>query len=286
MFEKLSKLFIVLSIMVSTHLNAQNINSFYSEISIASNLAESGEVDEAILTYENAFKKIDYVRIRYLNKVLTLAKENNDLERVSNYSERIKKQRKGKKPHLIKVIDSLMQEDQKVRTNKSAKRWRYMAKCDANPNCNKNSKKYIKSKLTVDNWKRTDSLNIYSLLNLIELYGFIDEELIGPEKAESVFILLLHFDADTNNSVLEPVLKRALNEGKIEPKWYTMILDRHLGGDFAKQIYWTWPDSSKERYPITEDDIPEILKMRESIGLYNSVLKLERRRGYWIIANN
>jgi len=286
MYRKLSKILIVLSIIATTHLNAQNINSFYYEISIADNLAKSGEVDKAIITYENAFKMVDYVRIRYLNKVLKLAKENNDVERVLNYSERIKNQQKGNNPQLIAVIDSLIQEDQKVRTNRSSKRWRYMAKCDANPNCSKSSKKYIKSKLAADNWKRTDSLNIYTLLNLFEQHGFIGEELVGPEKAGSVLILLLHFDTDTDNSVLEPVLKRALNEGKIEPIWYTMILDRHLGGDLAKQIYWTWPDSSKERYPFTEDDIPEILKMRESVGIFNSVLKLERRGRYWIIVNN
>ena len=97
--------------------------------------------------------------------------------------------------------------------------------------------------------------------------------------------MLLHFDADTNNSILKPTLTRALNEGKIGPIYYAQILDRHLSGDFTEQIYWAWPDSDRKKYAFTEDDIPQIIKLRESIGIYGSELKQESKGNYWILRN-
>jgi len=264
-------------------IKAQNINEFYFEANTARKLAKAGKIDSAIATYENAFKKVDYVFIRYLKRVKALAKLNNDEERVKKYTEQIKKQNKGTNPHLIAIIDSLIKKDQKVRKGKSSRKSKYMWKCDKNLGCNKQSKKYIESKKYNDNWKKTDSLDTYFLLNLFKQYGFIGEELVGFYKYGAVITILTHFDQDTSNASLEPVLRKALNEGKIWPIHFAQILDRHLGGKFTIQKYWTWPDTNKKKYLFTESDIPQIIKLRESIGIYDLWVKQEIYNGFYSI---
>lgn len=275
----------VLSLLISINLNAQNMNSFYFDVNSANNLAESGKVDSAILKYENAFKNVQYVPVTYLRKVLKLSKSTRDKERIKHYSKRIKIQNKGTDPHLKATIDSLVKVDQKVRKRKSVRISRYSWDCDRDPECNKQSAKYKKSKRAIEHWMKTDSLNTYFLLDLFEKHGFIGEELVGFKGYLSVWGILLHFDADTSNTVLEPVLTKALNEGKISPIHFAYILDRHLSGDNTKQKYWLWPDKNKEKYAFMENEIPQILKLRESIGIYGSGLKQEKRGNYWVIRN-
>ena len=258
----------VLSLLISINLNAQNMSSFYFNINSANNLAKSGKVDSAILKYENAFKKVQYVPVTYLRKVLKLSKLTNDKERIIHYSKRIKVQNKGTNPRIKATIDSLIKVDQKVRKGKSVRISTYSWKCDKDPECNKQSEKYIKSKRAIEKWKKTDSLNTYFLLNLFEKHGFIGEELVGFRRYNDVIVILLHFDADTSNTVLEPVLTKAIDEGKIMPIDFAQILYRHLSGDHTKQKYWLWPDANKEKYPFTENEIPQILKSRENIGIY------------------
>ena len=274
-----------ISISMSLRLDAQNMNAFYYEVNVAKNLASSGKTDSAIVVYEKAFEKRNYVPVRYLKSVLKLAKLKDDKKRIKDYSNRIETQSLGSSPQLMAVLDSLIKEDQKVRSNRSYRNAQYFWKCTDDPDCDKHSKKFAKAQLIAEHWRKTDSMNTYFLLDLFEQHGFIGEELVGPDKAQFVRIVLLHFDADTNNAILGPVLKRARDEGKLHPLEYAQILDRHHSGDTAKQLYWTWPDANKQKYPFTEKDIPGILKQRESIGLYGTQLKQEFKRNYWIIRN-
>ena len=275
----------VLSLLLSINLNAQNMNSFYFDVYSANNLAESGKVDSAILKYENAFKKVQYVPVKFLKKVLKLSKTTRDKERIKQYSKRIKIQNKGTDPYLKATIDSLIKVDQKVRKGKSVRFSRYSWDCDRDPECNKQTAKYKKSKRAFEHWVKTDSLNTYFLLDLFEKHGFIGEELVGFLGYNTLIVILLHFDVDTSNTVLEPVLTKALNEGKIQPVDFALILDRHLSGDYTKQKYWLWPDAKKKKYAFTENEIPQILKLRENIGIYGSGLKQENSWGYWKIRN-
>ena len=276
---------VLLVVFFIFQIKAQNLNKYYFEFNVAYNLAKAGKVDSAIATYEDAFRKLDYVQIRYLQKVLELAKLKKDKARIKKYSQQIKKQNRGTNPYLIAIIDSLIKEDQKVRKGKFYRKSKYMWKCDKDPNCNKQSEKYIDSKKYNNNWKRIDSSNVYFLLNLFKRYGFIGEEQVGLYKYGDVITILIHFDRDTSNTILEPILRKALKEGEIYPIDFTAILDRHLGGKYTIQKYWTWPDLNKKKYPFTEADIPKIIKLRESVGIYGSSLRQEKRGKYWIIRN-
>ncbi len=274
-----------LFIIFSPNIKAQNINAFYFEVNTAHNFAVAEKLDSAIATYENAFKKVDYVHIIHLKKMVKLARLNQDEERMERYSQQIIKQSKGTNTQLKDIIDSLIVLDQKMRKRswKHRNEFKFYAKCNKDENCDKQSKKYLKSKLVVDDWCKVDSSNTHFLLNLFKQFGFIGEELIGLDGYNNLRVILLHFDQDTSNIILEPVLKKALNEGKIRPIDFSTIMDRHLGGKFTIQKYWTLPHVSKTKFPFSEADIPKIIKLRESIGIYGSKLRQEYKKGNWIL---
>ena len=134
-------------------------------------------------------------------------------------------------------------------------------------------------------WIDTDKSNASYLLKLIDEYGYLGEELIGKRSSET-FVMLLHYDVDTNNIVLSPILDKALEEGSILPKEYAMILDRHSFFINNTQTYWMWPCSSKgDKLPFKETEILEILERRESIGIFDSKFWQENKREYWILRN-
>ena len=273
---------IFLLIIFALNIKAQNINGFYFEINTGRDFVQDGKIDSAITTYENAFKRVNYVQIIYLKRILNLAKLNEDEERIKKYSQQIEKQSVGTNLQLKAIIDSLIVVDQKVRTGKSAQKARYASKCDYYQNCNKESKRYKKSKIAFDNWRKTDSLNTHYLLTLFKKHGYFGEELVGTSRATKVFTMLLHYDADTNNTILGPVLEKARREGKIGLMRFAMIQDRHLGGEYTIQKYWFWPYLGKKKLQFSEADIPQIMKLRESVGIYGSTLRQEEyKKGHW-----
>jgi hypothetical protein len=275
MLKQVSVVFILF--ILSSCIKSQNINDFYFEANIARKLSKDGKTDSAITVYENAFKRIDYVHISYLKKLLSLAKLNEDEARIKKYSQQIKNQSEGTNPKLKDIIDSLIIVDQKVRKGNSYRKSRFAAKCDYKKKCNKESNRYKKSKIALNNWMDTDSLNTHFLLNLFNQYGFLGEEIVGSERASLVFVMLLHYDQDTNNIVLEPILEKARKKGKIELFRYAMILDRHLGGKYTIQKFWIWPYVGKAKLEFSEDDIPGIIQLRESIGIYDLGLRQEEQ---------
>ena len=59
-------------------------------------------------------------------------------------------------------------------------------------------------------------------------------------------------------------------------------------GNFSNntQKYWLWPCSSKsEKLPFSEAKIPNIIKLRESIGIYESNFYQKKVRDYWVLKN-
>lgn len=286
--KKMKNLYPIVGIIfffISSTLIAQNNIEFYSLINDATNLAKNGKLDSAIITYEDAFILKKYVHTSYLQKVLKLSKEKKDEVRVRKYTSQINTQLKGTKLELIPIIDSLLREDQRIRSNKHYKASKYYWKCLNDCNCNKQSKKYLKSTFLRNEWIDTDKSNASYLLKLIDEYGYLGEELIGKRSSET-FVMLLHYDVDTNNIVLSPILDKALEEGSILPKEYAMILDRHSFFINNTQTYWMWPCSSKgDKLPFKETEILEILERRESIGIFDSKFWQENKREYWILRN-
>jgi hypothetical protein len=279
------KILLVFSLLISFNLYSQNINKYYLQLSKASSLVKQDKIDSAIVVYESAFKQVDYIHTRYLKRVLSLAKIKKDEKKVAFYSEKINKQLKGTNQQLIRIMDSLILEDQIFRDNKHWKSKVYYNKCLIDSTCNHTSKKFTKAKLLNEEWDNKDNSNIQFLLNLIEKHGYIGEELVGS-RAHKFYIMLIHFDSDTNNRVLLPILNNALENGTILPVEYAHILDRHSYNQDNTRKYWIWPCANKgDKLPFNDSDVPNIMKARESIGIYDSKIWQQKKRNYWILKN-
>lgn len=279
------KVVFTFSLLISFNLYSQNYNNYYSQLSKANTLTKQNKIDSAIIVYESAFKEINYVHTRFLKRVLRLAKTQKDEKRIVTYSNRITKQLKGTSQKLVAIIDSLLIGDQVFRDNRHYRAKRYYTKCNSDSSCLKTSKKFQKAKLLNNEWDVKDKSNIQFLLKLIDEYGYLGEELIGS-RANKFYIMLLHFDADTNNAILLPILNKALNNGTILPVEYAHILDRHTYHQNGIRKYWIWPCTNKgNKLPFTDADVSSIIKNRESIGIYDSKVWQQYKRGYWILKN-
>jgi len=119
---------------------------------------------------------------------------------------------------------------------------------------------------------------------MIEEHGFLDESKVGFQNYLKVEIMMLHFDRDTTNVLLQPILDEALTNGQITPLKYAMILDRHLENSDEVQKFWTWffIDSDPQ---FSKEEKKEIIKLRESIGLYGTELVVNEYKGTYTINN-
>ncbi len=266
---------------------AQNINAFYKQINIATNYAKTGKADSAITIFEDAFSKVDYVNIAYLKRAMKLSKALKDKKRVIKY----KKQKNGANDDLGKIIDSLVRFDINLRNKKIYRKQKFLRRCIADSSCDKSSKKFLKCYSLQKKIDETNLSNVICLLNLFDKFGFIGEELVGKKRSRTlaVIVMLIHFDADTNNRILDSVLLKALYNGRLTPYYYSTIIDRHLFyvetdevSKFEVQKYWTWPYSINEKLNFDKE---KVLKLREGIGMYGSDVWQEKIGNNWVLKN-
>lgn len=120
---------------------------------------------------------------------------------------------------------------------------------------------------------------------MFEEHGYLGEDKVGKEKNSSVEVMLLHFDRDTNNVVLQPILDKALADGQISPYFYGLVLDRHLDACKLPQKYYAWP-ALRSNPGLSEEEIAKVVKLREEIGMHGSRFKISETRGYWRVVNS
>ena len=277
--SKLSVLLLIAFLYVES-LGAQDYKRFYYEVYQANIVSKQGNHSEALSMYEAAFEWMDFVPTVLLKKFRKVAKKAGNTTLEKKYKSLIDNQKDcpPEYAHVCAKLDSLVHEDQRVRTKKS-RLIRYYWKNVDNESV-MNSPKFLKAKKARMDWKRTDSLNILILLDMFEEYGYLHEGKVGYESNNKVEIMLLHFDKDTSNVLLQPILDKALANGQITPQWYTITLDRHLYACELPQKYYGWP-MLKSDPKLSEEEINEINKLRESIGIYGSDIKIMETRGHW-----
>jgi len=261
---------------------SQEPKYIYKSISMAEIYHEKGEIDSAIILYEQSFKKMKYVHSKFLNSIIELGKIKNDTSLIDKYESIKNEQKNSINQELVKKIDSISFLDQKIRKGKYARASKKSFKCK---NRDTTCKKCLKSFKLMKEIYRVDSSNIYTVIELFETYGFIGEELVGAEKAPYIHRFLLHFDKDTNNLILKPILDSALNNGKILPIAYCQIIDRHLYYQNQTQQFWTWAIATKSRLKFSTEEKESIILNRESIGIFYSEVSVEKKSNYWILKN-
>jgi hypothetical protein len=164
-------------------------------------------------------------------------------------------------------IDSLALVDQETRTGIHAKLSRVYYKYILDSTLNKNDLIYKEALIARIKSLKADSLNIHHLLNLIDKFGFPSKSLVGSNSHDNACILFLHFDYDTLNKTLEPILDSALKQKEMSPGFYSWIIDRHRANFDVAPIYYANFNGCGNYKLLTEEKKKLVFENRKKIGL-------------------
>jgi hypothetical protein len=160
---------------------------------------------------------------------------------------------------LIKVLDSLVTEDQKWRN--------YIVSFD-----NKQLGDDTTSRKTIlYHLRATDSLNYFHLKNIFQRQGFPNYDLVGEKGSHNFWLLMQH--QDLHPQFQEEVLERMKEEadkGKASMMNYAYLLDRVKVNTGQLQVYGTQmtlnsTSTSFEPKPVIEPE--KLNERRKSVGL-------------------
>lgn len=233
----------------------------------ARKLAYEQKLDSALILYKQAFNLVNYIHLNNLKTANKIAKKVKDKSFDKFTSDKIKNYntQSNFNNNYQKIIDSIAVEDQKVRGDKydRARQVYYEYKSDSLSN--KTTDDFIQAQKLMNEWFHVDSMNIKRLLTLITTYGYPSEKLVGVEGYRKAFIVLLHFDTDQDNSILKPIIDKALFNGDIAPDDYAWIIDRRLTWCQGKDPYYYHMPFGLDK--LSEEAINNINKERRKIGL-------------------
>lgn len=264
---------------------AQELNPANKNLNEAKRLANKGEIDSAILTYELAFSQIEYVHSSHIGQVLSLSKQKKDKARIKKYKQLLKDKKKCNNTQLMAKVDSILVWDGKIRQGYFPKQVRYYISCNQDSLCDKNSEEFQTSKIYYDSVMTIDSLNQTALLNILKKEGgFKGEAAVGSKNEYGYYLLLLHYDNDTNNRILQPYLDEAFKKGYITSLGYTYVLDRHEYYTMGTQTYWAWPDLDEDPN-LSKEQISDANDKREKMGISSRIIAVKEIRNEWIIIN-
>ena len=246
---------------------SQNTNDYIGYY----NLTNQAEVlyaqklyDSCFTTYQKAFSKVDYVHNDNLRNAAKVCKKLGNKEQATVYLKMIKTHEAAINQTYKKYLDSLAKRDQGVRSSKYVKARNYYYSFLFDTTLVADAKKYAKAETLMKEWWATDSMNIESVKNFIAKNGFPSEKLVGDMTNNSVAVIILHYDKDTSNHIMEETLKNALYNGNITPHKYGWIIDRHLYHAGKPQIYHTLPYFIRE---LSKEERELVNSNRESIGM-------------------
>lgn len=265
----------------------QNIRDFYHQIYQADLQVKNGYPDSAMLAYENTFKQVEFVNSPLLYKALKLAKITKDKTKIKYYKKQIKVQKRCPKENkeILSKVDSVLRLDQKYIGSKYGRARVYCENCIEDSLCDITSKKYLKSEKLKYIQEKIFSSNIDFLIKLMDEHGYISEQMIGSKNQYRFHVQLFHFDNDTNNRILGPILMKALIQNRIRPLTYAITMDRHLFATTGRQKYWTSPFDTNNPN-LSEEEISEVLILREELGIYGSEFKfIQLSNGDWRVIN-
>lgn len=259
-------LLVTLSIFTLSIVYSQNdYIGYYHLVRKANKLYFDEKYDSAYTIYQDAFSKVDFVPRRELYLAAKSAKKLKHKAEAHQLKNEIKLNRKQINVHYKKTIDSLAKEDQRVRGKKYYEAALLCNSAKKDSSIDRKSPDYLSAQLLMKEWIKVDSNNIEMLKYLIQLYGFPSEKRVGEWAGLNAFLILLHYDADTDNTIMKPILDSALINGDISPENYAWIADRRLLWDQGKPAYYYQMTTGLDK--LSKEEIEEINKRRYLIGL-------------------
>lgn len=115
----------------------------------------------------------------------------------------------------------------------------------------------------------TDSLNLLTVIRIIDNYGWPDPNLVGSERTHTLFMVIQHSDLKTQQRYL-PLLRAATNNRMLSPASLALLEDRVALREGRKQIYgsqisWNLKTNKYMMMPLMDPD--NVDKRRAQVGL-------------------
>src|SRR5258708_9881 len=129
--------------------------------------------------------------------------------------------------------------------------------------------------------KRTDSVNLITVKEILDKYGWIGADDVGEQGNLALFLVIQHADLTTQEKYL-PMLRDAVKNGKAKGEYLAMLEDRVAIGEGKMQIYGSQVgiDQATGAYHVLPIEDPDnVDKRRMSVGLN----KLEEYLSQWKI---
>lgn len=116
---------------------------------------------------------------------------------------------------------------------------------------------------------RQDSVNLITVLALIDQYGWLGVNRVGMKANETQFLIIKHADSTVMVRYF-PLLVKSYEVGESPGKFYAMMLDRILVEREQKQVYGTQIQMRNEKgefilFPIENEELAD--RRRRKVGL-------------------
>ena len=127
--------------------------------------------------------------------------------------------------------------------------------------------------------KAQDSINAFTVAEIIDKYGWIEKEKTSVRANEALFLVIQHADLQTQLKYL-PLLHKASQEGKAKASQYALLLDRTNLKQGKFQVYGSQLSSDESGEikfsPIIDE--PKVNERRKAVGL-NTMEEYAKRFG-------
>lgn len=161
---------------------------------------------------------------------------------------------------LVKILDSILDEDQKYRLAFDAV---------GETNFPKSTEQIEKERTELAHkMDIADGRNLRKVLAILDKYGWLGPEEIGEDGNKALFLVIQHSNQDIQEKYL-PMMREAVKNKKARPADLALLEDRVLLGQGKKQIYGSQLTSDmngKSRFSPIEDEA-NVNKRRAEVGL-------------------
>jgi len=259
---KYSILLIIL--LKGNSLLGQDYLNYFHKINNAKLLLENGEYIKANNEYERAFSIVKNYHSEYIEGYIKTCKKLRKRKKVKELKVFLSSNTISNNQLFTNQISRIHSLDQKVRTKKYVKARNFFYKSIKDTNTDNRTQKEINIINLIEDWRKTDSTNIETILGFISKYGFPSERKVGLKSYHQAIVILLHFDKDENNERLAEILDKALKQGEILPKDYAWIIDRRLNLYGNEQLYYSIPFNL---HGLSKDKLKYYNTNRHKIGM-------------------
>jgi hypothetical protein len=129
---------------------------------------------------------------------------------------------------LVKILDTILQNDQKYRLQLDSFYYK---------------KNNIAQKNLMDSIEKFDKINLEKVIKIIDKYGWLGKDVIGEKGNSTLFIVIQHADLATQDKYL-PITKEAVQKGNARVSDLALLIDRTEIEHNRKQIFGSQLDQN------------------------------------------